>query len=483
MSRLSLPDLASTLHRGEQSALTLASEALNALRDRADLGMCISLTEDSALETAEAADIRIADTRTRRSSTVDRPALPALLGVPLIHKDLTEVAGAITSHGSAAFTPSVATGDSPSVAVLRAAGSISLGKSQVPEFGLTAYSENRISSPARNPLDPSRTAGGSSGGSAAAVAAGIFPALPASDGGGSIRIPALACGLVGLKPGLGTIPTDLAQGSTDAFGAPTLTVTGPLARTALDAAYLGDVLRGVSRATSASHDHEPAEGDWVRAVRQADTLRGVRIGVSAASPFESAYEIRLSVDARRALDTAADALTQLGHGVDPLRIDYPEDYPEVFTSAWTSALAGLEVSSETEALLMPLTREFRRRARARTLDEHRMNARRIQDIAEHLRQQWGRVDVVLTPGLAFEAPEIGSFTSRSADDDYRLQCEWAPFTSMVNVAGLPAIAVPILRPDAHQSLPFGVQLIGRPGSEPQLLQLATQLEAQLHTTA
>ncbi|WP_309478041.1 amidase family protein [Leucobacter luti] len=169
--------------------------------------------------------------------------------------------------------------------MLRAAGAISLGKTQVPEFGLTGYSENLIAPPARNPLDPERTAGGSSGGSAAAVAAGMLALAPASDGGGSIRIPALACGLIGLKPGLGAIPADMQRGPHDEFGAPRLTVTGPLARSAADAALLFDAMR--------AEPGDPAE-PAVAAVQRADALTGLRIGVSATSPFEAAHPVPLS---------------------------------------------------------------------------------------------------------------------------------------------------------------------------------------------
>ena len=130
-------------------------------------------------------------------------ALPLLHGMPLAFKDLTDVAGVVTTHGSAALDHKPAPADGALAAALRSGGVISLGKTQVPEFGLTAYSENRIAPPSRNPHAPSRSSGGSSGGSAAAVAAGLLPFAPGTDGGGSVRIPAAACGLVGLKPGRG----------------------------------------------------------------------------------------------------------------------------------------------------------------------------------------------------------------------------------------------------------------------------------------
>ena len=458
-----LPDTATAmrdaLRAGELSARDAAEVLLARAEHQAELGAFITVTADRALAEAKAADERFA--ALPRS---DRAELPPLHGLPLAHKDLVDVFGAPTSHGSAAFPHRVAGHDSPSVAALRSAGAVSLGKTQVPELGLTGYSENAIAPPARNPLDPERSAGGSSGGSAAAVAAGIIPVAPGTDGGGSIRIPALACGLIGLKPGLGAVPGDVAGGLQDAYGAPKLTVTGPLARTAEDAAVLFDALRG-------------ARGEPSRdAVRRAGDLAGLRIGVSDASPFSPAHPTPLSPEARRAFVAAAERLTARGHRVEEAEIQHDPRYPDVFTRVWTAGLASLRLAPDAEARLMPLTATFRERARNRSLAEHRAAGGALRSIAALMRAQWGEYDAVLTPGLAMLPPRIGAFLARSPDDDYRLQCEWAPFTSMVNVSGLPAIAVPILTlPSGHS---MGAQLIGRPGAEPQLLQLAEQLTVE-----
>lgn len=443
---------------GELSARDAAWMLLARAEERAELGAFVELTADRAAEEARAADERFAAV-----PPSERPELPPLHGLPIAHKDLVDVRGAPTTHGSAALPHRVADHDAPSAAALRGAGAISLGKTQVPELGLTGYSENRIAPPARNPLDPERTAGGSSGGSAAAVAAGLLPVAPGTDGGGSIRIPALACGLIGLKPGLGAVQADLAGGLHDAHGAPKLTVTGPLARTALDAAMLFDALRGARG--------EPA----VAAVRRSAELRGLRIGMSDASPFSTAHPVPLSSEAREAFARAAALLEEVGHRIDEAQLHYDPSYPAVFTSVWTAGLASMRLSPEAETRLMPLTAQFRARALARPPQQHRAAGEALRGIAAQMREQWGGFDVVLTPGLAMIPPRIGAFLERSPDDDYRLQCEWAPFTSMVNVSGLPAIAVPILTlPSGHS---MGVQLIGRTGSEPILLQLAAQLTA------
>ncbi|MBL3699396.1 amidase [Leucobacter luti] len=451
--------LRDALRAGELSAREASAHFLARIAARTDLGAFVTVTAERAAAEAGAADERYAAT-----PRAGRAALPALHGVPLGHKDLSDVAGVPTTHGSAAFPHAPAPEDGPGVRVLRAAGTISLGKTQVPEFGLTGYSENLIAPPARNPRDPERTAGGSSGGSAAAVAAGLLPVAPGSDGGGSIRIPALACGLVGLKPGLGAVPSDVTRGPHDEFGAPRLTASGPLAHTAGDAALLFDAMRG-------AHD-EPA----VTAVARADELRGLRIGVSAASPFEAAHPVPLAPEARAAHERAAQLLAERGHRVEAADFSYDPVYPRAFTLAWTAGLSLLDLPAGAAERLMPLTRLFRERAIARPREAHVSAASQLRDFATEARAQWGRYDIVLTPGLAMLPPRIGAFTALDPDDDYRLQCEWAPYTSMVNVSGLPAIAVPILETAAGHA--FGVQLIGRAGTEERLLQLAAQLTAR-----
>jgi amidase len=453
-------ELRDALRAGEVSAREAAEHFLARIAERADLGAFVAVTAEQALAEADAADARFA-----ALSEDERAGLPPLHGLPIAHKDLVDVTGVPTTLGSAALPHPVAERDHPGVAVLRAAGAISLGKTQVPELGLNAYSENLIAPPARKPLDPERTAGGSSGGSAAAVAAGLLPVAPGSDGGGSIRIPSLACGLIGLKPGLGTVPTDLEHGPVDDFGAPRLPVSGPIARTAEDAALLFDAMAGTP-------------GSALGAVRDADALQGLRIGISSASPFEVAHPVPLSPEARLAWETAAERLAAAGHRVEEARLRYDPRYPETFGSCWMAGLSLLELAEGDEDRLIPYTRVFRERALARPRAAHLEAAATLQEIAADLRRQWGAYDAVLTPGLTMLPPRVGAFLELAPDDDYRLQCEWAAYTSMVNVSGLPAIAVPIIavpNPAGSGSLSMGAQLIGRPGSEAQLLQLAAQL--------
>lgn len=450
----------------EISAVQATEHFLERITEASALGAFITVTSESALDEARSADARITEEHAATHRAGRAVTLPPLIGLPIAHKDIIEVAGVPTTFGSASMGAGAANADHPVVAALRESGTVSLGKTQVPELGLNSYSENLIADPARNPFDMTRTPGGSSGGSAAAVAAGLLPVAPGSDGGGSIRIPALACGLVGLKPGLGTVPGDVAGGREDTFGGPRLTVHGPLAHSAADAALLMDAMIAGGAEPGAQTPNQDA-------VRRADALVGARIAMSDVSPFAAAFDTPLSPEARLAYETAASRLAGLGHHIEPTEFEYDPEYAEFFTEGWISSLSLLEFDDAALSRLTPLTREFFERARARSTEEHRESAARMQQFGADAREMWSRTDFVLTPGLAMDAPRIGEFMALTPNDDYRLQCQWTPYTSMVNVSGLPAIAVPILTTDA--GMPMGAQLIGRPGSEPQLLALAEQL--------
>lgn len=440
------------------------------------LGAFVSVTAESALAEADAAD-----DRTRATPTNERHTLPPLHGLPIAHKDIVDVAGAVTTHGSRALPHQVAIDDSAIAAQLRAAGAISLGKTQVPELGLSSYSENDVAPPARNPLDPERTPGGSSGGAAAAVASGMLPVSPGSDGGGSVRIPALACGLIGLKPGFGAVRADTALGATDPFGAPRLVTSGPLAHTAADAALLYDAM--VHSGTAGVGTSASAATPALTAVAQADRLGPLHIGVSRRSPFEAAMDITLDPSALAALDAGIAALRAAGHRVEEVEVTYDPRYTDAFTTVWTAALALLDFEGDSATRLGTLASSFRERSLARDPARIRKAGAILHEFAADARAQWGRTDFVLTPGLAFAPPRIGAHLPLTPDEDYRQQCLFTPFTSMVNVSGLPAIAVPTLdvpatNPLATRPLSMGVQLIGPTGSEIRLLQLAAQIEVR-----
>lgn len=439
------------------------------------LGAFITVTAEQAMDEAAAADDRFAR---HRASSAAPPAgggangLPLLHGMPLAFKDLTDVAGVVTTHGSAALEHKPALTDGAIVAVLKTAGAISLGKTQVPEFGLTAYSENRIAPPSRNPHAPSRSSGGSSGGSAAAVAAGLIPFAPGSDGGGSIRIPAAACGLVGLKPGRGMVPSR--ESSADPAG---LVVAGPLARSAADAALLMDALVPTRKF------------GYLDAVGQEP--RSLRIGLSLDSPWSTAFPFMPDQEALAALHAGREMLEHAGHAVFEAGIRYDNRYPDAFTTAWTAAVGTARISPHREALLTPLTRTFRRRAQQRSASKLNESLAFLRQFTRDTMTQYGPWDLMLMPALAQTPRPVGWFTGAThgdgrwpaaawagdADDDYRRQCEFAPWSSMVNVCGLPAVTIPVYWTGGQpgDGLPMGIQLVGPEGSELLLLQVAAQL--------
>lgn len=461
LSALALRDL---LRSGAVSAAEAAAHFLARTGQRnALLGAFITVTAEQAMDQAKAADALHA--------RADADDLPVLHGMPLAFKDLTDVAGVVTTHGSAALDHKPAPADAPLVSLFKDAGVVSLGKTQVPEFGLTAYSENRIAPPSRNPHAPSRSSGGSSGGSAAAVAAGLLPFAPGTDGGGSVRIPAAACGLVGLKPGRGLVAAGESAGDPAR-----LVVPGPLAHSTEDAALMMDVL------VPGNH--------YLRAVQQEEPPR-LRIGVTLDSPWSGTFPFTPEQEALDALRAGEALLEHAGHSLGDASVRYDNRYPDAFTTAWTAGVGAARISPTREALLAPLTRTFRRRAQQRSPAKLAEALAFLRQFQHDTVAQYGQWDLMLMPALAQTPRPVGWFTGTAhggerwpsaqwpgdADGDYRKQCEYAPWSSMVNVCGLPAITVPVhwTGGSAGSGLPMGIQLVGPMGSEALLLQVAHQL--------
>ncbi len=413
------------------------------------LGAFAEVTAEAALARAESLD----------------PAQPATLwGMPLADKDLVARAGVPTRYGSRAFADHVPERSDELALLLDDAGAISLGKTNTPEFGLTAYTQSLVAPPARDPWNLELGAGGSSGGAAAAVAAGLLPFAPASDGGGSIRIPSAAVGVVGLKPSRGRLPV-----GSGLDGLAGLAVTGPIARTVADAALLLDALiagRPYPFAVTA-----PGGGPFLDAALS--TRAPQRIGVTFTSPWDDDEEIAIDPDARAAVHAAAAALADLGHGVDDLTWR-PEGYAEMFTTLWRGTAARIKVEEDRLHLVEPITAWLVRSGRA-------LGARELADAlaaAVVFERQtiaaFSPFDAVLTPALAQSGRPIDWFDASDARQNFSQQVRYAPFTSFVNVAGLPAIVVPVgIAADGH---PVAVQLVGRPGGEAAILSLAADLE-------
>jgi len=463
-------ELRRALVSGELSAVSLMERCLARIDELdPELHAFVSMDREAALEGASAADAALAGHRAAGTTP------PPLTGLLLAFKDLVDVAGLPTTRGTAAFPALPVVADAPLVSRVRGAGAIVFAKTAVPEFGLSCHSENLIHPPARNPLDPATSPGGSSGGAAAAVAAGMLPIAPGNDGGGSVRIPAAACGLVGLKPGLGAVPEDVAgpDGSvarTDRWGAPRLGVSGPLGRDAADAALMWDGMRFEASSPAAT----PALDAVTAALATGDAFSGLRVGATDRSAFEAALAPTLDPEARAAYEKALRLVSGLGASLEEAEWEVPADYAESFRTVWTAGLGEAELTDSQVSKMGALARDFRREATTRRPAEQRAGAERLAEIAAGFRRDWGAYDVVLTPGMAQTPRPIGWYTAGSAEHDYELQCRYTPYTSMVNVSGLPAIAVPVFWTSTGYSM--AVQLIGREGSEVQLLTLAALLQ-------
>ena len=431
------------------------------------VGAFVTLTPELARAQAADAERRLAD------AGEDRTGLPPFLGVPCPIKDLTMVAGVQMGAGSVAlrgFVPSV---DDGVVTLLRDAGTLMVGKTNTPELGLPPYTEPDIGPPARTPWDLTRSAGGSSGGAAAAVSAGIVPIAQGSDGGGSIRIPAAACGLVGLKPSRGRV----SPGPYAVDGA-ALATNGVLTRDVRDTAAALDVLsRGwpgdtyrlsvprVSFLDSCDRDPGP-----------------LRIGVltepiiSPGAPVHPEYLV--------AVEWASKLLGEMGHHLDVAPVPFPAERWEPFRDLWSVMAATAPIPPEAEELLVPLTRWMRERGRGVSGVVYASSVAAGQMVTREAAVAWGGFDIILTPSLAQPASPIGSIRN-DADPaaDFEAQMAFTPWTSTWNIIGSPAISVPLHWAPADEVddggpvLPFGVTLGARPGREDLLLALAAALEA------
>jgi amidase len=394
-----------------------------------------------------------------------------LAGVPIAEKELVRRAGAVWGASRLFAGAPAPTSDDVARATDRT-GAVVLGATTAPEFGLTGFTEPAGRAPARNPWDPGTGAGGSSGGAAAAVAAGLAPFAIGSDGGGSIRIPAAWCGVVGVKPSRGRVPAQGGQG-----GLAGLVTAGPIARTVADAAMLLDALvRPEGRARSAGYatvpgdDDEPYLGDAVRGEGR------FSIGVLEGSVWDDAIDIRVDAENAAAVARTVTALDELGHGLEPVRLP-GEDYPDLFRVLWQAGAATIPARTAPElALLEPYTREIVERGRALPAERVVAGVQAAAAFERRTIAAFARFDAVLTPTTALPPRPLGwhSAAAAGADAVFDRQVQAAPFTSFVNVSGLPAISLPVGASD--EGRPAGVQLIGRPGGERALFAVARQLE-------
>jgi amidase len=454
-------ELAADVRRGEVSPVEVAEHTLErADRFGAPLGAFITVTPERALEQARAAE----------QSLMAGGELPPLLGVPCPIKDLSSVAGVRFTLGSAAFVDQVGPVDDGVVTLLRAAGTVMVGKTNTPEFGLPCYTEPDIAPPARTPWDLSRSAGGSSGGAAAAVAAGIVPVAHGSDGGGSIRIPASACGLVGLKPSRGRI----SPGPHGTDGA-ALASHGALTRDVRDTAALLDVL--TIPWPGDSYLLPPPETTFLDACHR--DPGPLRVGVVT----EPVIVERAVVDQACLDGVAATAalLAELGHQVDIAPRPFPAERWDSFEALWSVLALNVAVPDGAEQWLTPYTRWLRDRGRRVAGVEYARAVSAVQALTRETARAWEPYDVILSPTLARLPARVGELCG--GDDpaqDFQDQCEFTPWTSVWNLTGWPAISLPLHRADVGGTrLPVGVMLGARLGAEETLLGLAARLEDAL----
>jgi amidase len=442
------------VRRREVSPLELTEHYLERA-DRLDsVGAFVTLTPELACERARAL------TADLDGAAADGP----LFGVPTAIKDLNLTAGVRTTFGSAVFAdfvPDVSDGVTLSI---EAAGLVSLGKTNAPEFGSPCYTEPDVAPPAVTPWDRTRTAGGSSGGAAAAVAAGLVPLAQGSDGGGSIRIPASCCGLVGLKPTRGRISGHPVYG--DPVG---LATAGPIARTVADAAAMLDVLAG-RRVGDPSWAPPPSETFLAAAGRDPGRLRIGRFITPVIT------DTPVDPECARAWEDASRLLESLGHEVEDVPVPLPPEAVPVFETCWAVLTALSPAPPGRESSLRPLTRWLSEKGRAFSGPEFALALGAMRRYAADCLIALAPYDAVLTPTLAVPPLPVGALRDdEDPEADFEAQKAFTPWTSAWNVTGMPAVSLPLHR--TRTGLPVGVMLAARPAEEELLLSLSAQVEA------
>lgn len=458
LSALELADVVRTRQASPVEVALASIDLAERLDDRC--GIFVTPTPERALDQARAAEAGVL-------AADDPDDLPVLTGVPCPVKDLNPVSGVRLTLGSTAFAEQVADVDDGLVTLLARAGTLMTGKTNTPELGLPCYTEPDVAPPARTPWDLARGAGGSSGGAAAAVAAGAAPIAQGSDGGGSIRIPASACGLVGLKPTRGRVSPG--PHGVDVAG---FAVAGPLARTVADAAALLDVL---TAQWPGDVSELPAP---VTTFLDAARRHPPRLRVGLLTDPVIAADAVVHPACRQAAHEVASTLESLGHIVEPVDVPFPAERWSSFSAVWSALAASAPVPGHREHLLRPLTRWLREQGRGVSAVEYVTAIAGTQVLARQVAAAWSDVDVVLSPTLADLPAAVGGL--RDDDDpaaDFAAQTRFTPWTSVWNLIGRPAISLPLGWHDEDgTTLPVGVMLGAGFGADELLLSLAAELE-------
>jgi amidase len=441
--------------------------------------------EASAAELTEAAIARIeavnpqldAVIRTRFDQARARAAgeLPdgPFRGVPILFKDLgCTVEGEQTAFGVGPMRDLAWPVTSYLAESFLAAGFVPLGRTNVPEMGTTVTTEARSFPPARNPWDPARSTGGSSGGSAAAVASGMVPAAHANDGGGSIRIPASECGLVGLKPNRGRVSQGPMVGEAWAGG----TIDGVVTRTVRDAA---GILDAISTWRAGEPYYPPPLPGPLSAEVGADPGR-LRIGMLDRPPGDGYLD---DPQCRAAVAGAARLLESLGH-------DVTESSPAAMFEEAFGHHFGVIIAADTQALfrafemllghpigddeIEPRNAFYRKTGAALDAVTYLESRAWLEMWARRMASWWSGHDLLLTPTLGAPPPELGWFTAEGPEEEGKRVVSFIPYTAQFNMTGQPAVSLPLH--STPGGLPVGVQLVAGYGREDLLVRVASQLE-------
>ena len=403
---------------------------------------------------------RHAARRADRARRVDRPPF---LGVPIGVKDLNTVRGSFTRFGSRAFERLFTPFDDATAAQLRRAGFIILGKTATSELGALPVTEPDIHPPTRNPWDLAVTPGGSSGGAGAAVAAGLIPIGQGSDAGGSIRIPASLCHLVGLKPSRGRVENPF-QLDDDAI----IWTCGPIARDVDDCAALLDVMAGIT--VGKPHWAPPPDRPFLELAQRAP--KNLRIRFAIHPPRSSGVHTDSEIEA--AVREVARVLASLGHRVEEASfIDAPLDE---FLPIWQKQAADVPVPDWS--LTQPVTRWLGEAGKRVTAE---LAADLTAKLSARVLSWFGDVDVWITPTVAVAPPAIGAWASLSPPEAFARAIQMGLFTAPFNASGQPAVSVPAgLSRRGH---PIGAQLVGRACADATVLALAKELERAMPSRA
>lgn len=448
---LTAGELARRIASGQVSAVEVVTETLHRIERRDPILNAFSVVlADQAMEDAIILDAQL---------SAGQPVGP-LHGVPVAIKEELDVAGCVTTFGGRGNSTPVAQ-DGEVVRRLRQAGAIVIGKTRMPEFGQWPFTESRDGGVSRNPWDHTRTPGGSSGGSAAAVAGGMVPIGIGGDGGGSIRIPAAHCGLYGLKPSRGRVTSDPMPHLWWSLG-----TTGPLTRSVADSALVYDVIRG-NTAGDRYTAPEPPTSFIAAAGREPGRLR---IGWSLKP---AARGVRVHPEHAQAVQRTAALLAELGHDVAEIDPHYP-DATAAFVPQFFAGVRAEADAVEHPELLEPRTKEVLKLGSWVTQARLESALRAGEKVAAKANRVFDRVDVLLTPMLAQRPRRVGALSRGGTVSAALKSNPLIAWTALWNVAGNPAASIPA--GVGEDGLPLAVQLVAPLGDEITLLGLSSQLE-------